>query len=182
MSGIYLLIVFGMWVGLTWALWKGWQRWLVKTGGNRRLKNAMALVIGVAWFGTSFWYAGGQKLYYDMQVRRLCAIDGGIRVYETVKLPAERFDKHGNVQIPDKARAKTGDEYYYESETKYLRSGDPQLLRMRTQIIRRNDGKVLGEIIRYARGGGDIPGPWHLSSFTCPNPTEKPYLEPSVFQ
>ncbi|MDY0014282.1 MAG: hypothetical protein RBS40_15515 [Rhodocyclaceae bacterium] len=119
------------------------------------------------------------KSELDAEVKRLCAIDGGIKVYETVKLPAEKFDQYGNVRIPSKA--KSTDEYYYDSETIYLREGDPTVTRMVTRIVRRSDGKVLGESIRYARGGGDLPGPWHPSSFICPSPTEKPYLEPSIF-
>ncbi|MBP9101513.1 MAG: hypothetical protein KBF68_09110 [Nitrosomonas sp.] len=34
-----------------------------------------------------------EKARLDREVKRLCAIDGGIKVYETVKLPAERFGK-----------------------------------------------------------------------------------------
>ena len=35
----------------------------------------------------------------DDEVRRLCAIDGGIKVYETVTLPADRFDKYGQINF-----------------------------------------------------------------------------------
>lgn len=94
------------------------------------------------------------KSELDAEVKRLCAIDGGIKVYETVRLPAERFDQHGNVRIPSKTKAKPTDEYYYDSETVYLREGDPTVIRMVTRIVRRNDEKVLGESVRYARGGG----------------------------
>ena len=31
------------------------------------------------------------QIMLDAEVKRLCAIDGGIKVYETVRLPAERF-------------------------------------------------------------------------------------------
>ncbi len=184
MSGIYLLIVFGVWAGLTSALWKGWRRWRVSEGGNRRRRDAVALVIALLWFGASFWHAGGQKIYYDLEVKRLCARDGGVKVYETVKLPAEVYDAYArrNWILPDKVQAKPGDEYYYEVDRHYYRKGEPQMMRRQAKIIRRSDGKVLGEMVRYGRGGGDLPGPWHPSSFTCPRPTEGPYLEPSVFQ
>ncbi|GIX28412.1 MAG: hypothetical protein KatS3mg123_2293 [Burkholderiales bacterium] len=35
------------------------------------------------------------QMALDAEVRRLCAIDGGIRVYEQVKLPADGFDRWG---------------------------------------------------------------------------------------
>ena len=122
------------------------------------------------------------KLELDAEVKRLCAIDGGIKVYETVRLPKEKFDKYGNVKIPSKATAKPTDEYFYESEDIYLVSGDPHMLKMITKIIRRPDGKLLGESIRYGRGGGDIPGPWHPSSFICPEISKDALsLESSIF-
>ncbi|OGT12826.1 MAG: hypothetical protein A3J49_15440 [Gallionellales bacterium RIFCSPHIGHO2_02_FULL_57_16] len=112
--------------------------------------------------------SGPSKSELDAEVKRLCAIDGGIKVYETVTLPAGRFDKWGNVGIPNKKYAKPTDEYYYESEDHYYRQGNPTFLRSRSWIVRRSDGKILGESIRYGRGGGDLPGPWHGSSFDCP--------------
>jgi hypothetical protein len=183
MMAIYLFTVVALWAALTWALWKLWRRWRITEGGNRRLRDTVALVICALWFGASFWYAGGQKYYYDAQVRRLCAQDGGIKVYEQVKLPAERFDRWGNIGVPNKRYAKPTDEYYFETEIEYLRRGDPSLERARTVLVRRSDGKVLGQSIRYARGGGDLPGPWHGTSFHCPAIAipGTPNLEQSVF-
>lgn len=151
------------------------------TGGKRRLRGAVALVIGMTWFGASFWYAGGQKFYYDMQVKQLCAVDGGIRVYETVKLPAEKFDKYGNVRVPAKKDAKLGDEYYYERDIHYYRQGNPAMWQLHFQIYRRVDNKLLGEATGYARRGGDIPGPWHESSFGCPDRADISDLKKKVF-
>lgn len=118
----------------------------------------------------------------DAEVRRLCEMDGGVRVYETVKLPAHRFDTQGNVRIPSKERAQLTDEYYFEREVVSLRRDDPQVTRTVHKIIRRSDGKVLGTSTRYARGGGDPPGLWHPSSFICP-PVSKdaPSVESMVF-
>lgn len=121
------------------------------------------------------------QMVLDAEVKRLCAIDGGVKVYETVKLPADRFDQWGNVRIPFKQSAKPSDEYYVETKSIVLKDGNPKLIQMISKVIRQMDGKVLGKSIYYGRGGGDVPGPWHPSSFTCPNPTEKPYLEPSIF-
>ncbi|MFN2309474.1 MAG: hypothetical protein ABR553_07030, partial [Gammaproteobacteria bacterium] len=133
-------------------------------------------------FGASFWYSGGQKYYYDAQVNRLCAIDGGVKVYETVELKAEEFDEYGNVQIPAKKDAGYQDKYYYERLITYTRSDNPIMTRTVHKIIRQADRKVMGESIKYARGGGDLPGPWYPSSYMCPE-ISRPGLgvEKSIF-
>lgn len=125
--------------------------------------------------------ASCEKARLDEQVKELCAKDGGVKVFETVRLPAEKFDSHGNPMLPAKARSKPGDQYYYELETEYLKTGNPEFWRSRHRVIRASDGKVLGESIRYVRRGGDLPGPWHESSFGCPEIGSEPSLERSIF-
>lgn len=130
------------------------------------------------------WLAIGEKWQVDRQVREMCAMDGGVRVYETATLPAERFDelKRRNFMLPDKSRAKLTDEYYYESVRHYYKKGRINILRTQHRIIRRSDGKVLGESVRYGRAGGDLPGPWHHSSFMCPDPVKQPSnFETAIF-
>jgi hypothetical protein len=121
------------------------------------------------------------KAELDDEVRRLCAVDGGVKVYETVTLPAHRFDKAGNVKVPMRTDAKPSDEYYLDWQIYYYRRGNPELSRDHFKIVRRSDGKVMGEAIYYGRGGGDIPGPRHDTSFRCPDTTAQPSLESSVF-
>ena len=125
--------------------------------------------------------SGPSKEELDAEVKRLCAIDGGVKVYEMVKLPDGLVDKYGGIRIPSKENAKSSDEYYYELEIYYYRKGNPEMSRSLYRVIRRSDGKILGESIRYGRGGGDLPGPWHDSSFTCPEIGAQPTLENSIF-
>ncbi len=135
----------------------------------------------IFFLAAAFLLTACEKARLDQQVKELCAKDGGIRVYETVKLPAERFDQFGKVKIPSKNDAKPSDDYYSESETKYLKTGNPDLRRVHDKIMRRGDGKVMGEFIYYARRGGDLPGPWHPSSFGCPDLSSLPSFENSIF-
>ncbi len=179
MSAFYLLGLFGIWAVLTALIWKGWRR-IRKEAAKPIGIDITFAVVALAWLAASFWYGGGRKYYYDAEVERLCAIDGGVKVYETVRLPAERFDKWGNVGIQSKQMAKPSDEYIYENETTYIRDGDPSLWRSYTTMLRRKDQKILGEAISYHRVGGDIPSPWHPSSFGCPKPIELK-LEQAVF-
>lgn len=105
----------------------------------------------------------------DSEVRRLCAIDGGVKVYESVELPREQYDVQGNPRLPSKATAKPTDAYYFEREYSELtRSGNASITRTVAKIVRRSDQKVLGTSTWYSRAGGDPVGPWHPSSFICP--------------
>jgi hypothetical protein len=182
-SALYLFLVVGVWVSLTLLLWRIWRRWRVREGGNPRVRGTVALVIAVLWFGASFWYAGGQTIYYDMEVNRLCKQDGGVKVYEQVKLPPNEYEQYAKTNwiLPGEARVTAEHEYHVESDIQYLKRGNPSIWRSHHRLIRRSDRKLLGESIMYARSGGDLPGPWHPSSFKCPEPTERPSLAISVF-
>lgn len=154
----------------------------------RRMDSLMARgLIAVAFMAVLsglLWLAVGEKWQADRQVWELCAKDGGARVYETVRLPAEKFDelKRRNFVLPEKMRAKPTDEYYDETARHYYKKGRLNILRTQHRIIRRSDGKVLGESVRYGRAGGDLPGPWHHSSFICPDPVrQRSNFESAIF-
>lgn len=123
-----------------------------------------------------------EKDRLDAEVRRLCKLDGGVKVYERVNLPAELLDTLGSIQIPSKEKARASDKYFYVRDVQFVRKGNPELLRSHHQLIRKADGKVLGESIRYTRRGGDMPGPWIESSLSCPEIGSQPSLEQLVFQ
>lgn len=114
------------------------------------------------------------KSELDAEVRRLCAIDGGIKVYETVKLSPEKFNQWGQINFyrPTQGENALGPQYLYISEEHFYQKGNPSMVRYRHQVLRRSDGKLLGETTSYGRGGGDIPGPWEQSSYHCPPTSE----------
>ena len=138
-------------------------------------KIALLLIAAAIVYATFFT----EKDRLDREVKRLCAIDGGVKVYETVRLPVERFDKYGNIKIASKRFMKSTDEYYLDYESIFLKEGNPRLVRTTFKVIRSSDGKSIGESIQYSRSGGDLPGPWHESSFDCPSSPIK--LESSIF-
>lgn len=148
------------------------------------LSRLLALVAGVAILFTPAAISNARKAYYDRQVRALCAKDGEVRVYESVTLPAKRFDKWGNVEIQEKRYSKPTDEFFSDLEIHYLREVNPKLIRYHYRVVRRSDGKVLGESIRYVRSGGDLPGPWERgTSFSCPSLGDSiDKLQYSIFQ
>ena len=149
--------------------------WLWSRMDSRVTKGLIAVACVTGLSGL-LWLAVGEKWQADRQVRELCAKDGGVRVYETVILPAAKFDelKRRNFVLPDKSWAKPTDEYYVETDRHYYKRGHLNMSRTQHRIVRRSDGKVLGESVRYGRAGGDLPGPWHHSSFMCPDPVRQP--------
>ena len=118
--------------------------------------------------------SGPSKDELDAEVKRLCAIDGGVKVYETVKLPPDKFNQYGQINFykPTQGENALGSKYIYRSDDYYYYQGDPTMVRYRHQVIRRSDGRLLGESTSYGRGGGDLPGPWESSSFHCPPTSE----------
>jgi hypothetical protein len=175
------VILAGGWLVLTWLLAKGALRLLGSTFANRAVRVALVVIVAMFWFGGAFWEVAGKKMYWDAKVRELCAQDGGVKVYETVELPGERFDKYGVLKIPSGKDAKLGGEYHYESKIYYYKKGSPEIWRLHFEIFRNSDNKLLGEATSYARRGGDIPGPWHESSFSCPEQSDISDLKKQVF-
>jgi hypothetical protein len=160
-----------MLLGLPKHLDKPSQRKWAKAGGLGVLMAPWIISSGVKW-------------YYDQEVRELCAKDGGVRVYETMKLPAPQYEelKRLNFILSGKLHRSIIDEFYLKTEHQFLKEGNPKILRSHAWIMRRSDNKILGESVHYARSGGELPGPWHGSSFHCPEISRgNPSLETSVF-
>lgn len=155
-------------------------KWLFHRVTTPFQKRAV-VAVSVAVFLGLLWMAAGEKWWFDYQVRDLCAKDGGVKVYETVKLPAELVSEYGGARLPSKERAKPEDKYYYEMDVQYIKHGNPEMWRDNFKVYRRSDQKLIGESVKYARRGGDLPGPWHPSSFICPSIGTKPSLEDSIF-
>jgi len=133
--------------------------------GNMRILTALLLLPIITGCVTP------SQIMMDAEVKRLCAVDGGVKVYKTVKLPPERFNKYGQIDFynPTHGENALGSEYIYKNENLYLREGDPQLRRDHVRIYRKFDMELLGEVVTYIRGGGDLPGPWQPSAYHCPD-------------
>ncbi len=120
--------------------------------------------------------AGCEKYALDRQMEELCKKDGGIRVHETVKLPASMFNQDGDPFPGSRAQAideRLGAAYRFVDEITYLKRGEPmkgegQLDKSRKLILRKSDNKILGESISYGRSGGDFIAFGHFTSKSCP--------------
>ena len=155
--------------------------------GKRKSKKSRWVIAAVSLIGVVLmaWYGFGRVAYYDWQVKRLCAIDGGVKVYETVELPSGMFNRWEQLNFyrPVDGENALGAEYLVKNETKFLRpeTKQPTIVRHLFQVFRRSDGKLLGESIIYGRGGGDLPGLWHPSSYSCPDLSEPGLLKKLFF-
>ena len=142
------------------------------------MKTSCSLLLAIIVLPLLSACATPSQILADSKVRQLCEKDGGITVYETVKLPADRYDQYIR-DIKSKNYIRPTDEYYLDGESITLKQGYTRIIRNKYQIIRVRDGKVMGESVRYSRSGGDIPGPWHGTSYGCPSLPST--LESSIF-
>lgn len=147
------------------------------------------LVFLLVWLGLPAF----NKWRADKLVDELCAKDAGIKVYETVKLPKERFNEWGQFYVPDIRFMKATDEYYTEHVNIYYKDGMPimdnshkdeslDVWQSHYKLYRKVDYKLLGESIGYSRRGGDPIGPWHMSSYTCPDNFGNTALSQQIFK
>ena len=100
-------------------------------------------------------------------MEELCKKDGGVKVYETVTLPASEFSNVGQPLARYERLAQSnadllGPDYRFVEKREFLvgphsnaQKGEGQLTRWYHAIYRRSDGHLLGESVRYNRSGGD---------------------------
>lgn len=175
MSALYVLVLALLWLGvgvLTRRLWSTY--FMPERGISRRVRIFGGWGLLMGWLFVPVYLLYGRTALLNAEVRELCAKDGGVKVFETVRLPAERFDKRGMLKAYRLTQGENalGPDYIYKMESQYFRKGDSNdvaIWKTHTKVFRRSDGKLLGESVSYTRRGGDFPGPWHPSSYICPD-------------
>ncbi len=106
----------------------------------------------------------------DAEAQRLCAIDGGIKVYETVVLPPDKFNELGQALVP-LGKDDRGWGYYTTFSVENLTGtfSPPTLERETQSVVRTSDSKVIAHSVVYRRrGGGLLDGYLYGSGFHCP--------------
>lgn len=123
----------------------------------RKWATLAGVIFGAVWLVKYFSETDLRRL--DKEVDRLCAIDGRSVVYETVNLPADKFDANGRVLIPTSGKDDANFGYYASLEQITLsgpgQAPGAQLLRTVYRIVRTADKKVMAEHIFYTRSGGN---------------------------
>jgi hypothetical protein len=108
------------------------------------------------------------KTYLDAEVDRLCAKDGGARIYERIYVTPEQYAKlheyyTSNLSLDEHIKKTFGEGVFiYKDEKEFIRGSkdvneqrEPQLVRYHDQLIRVSDKKVIAEAVQYYRYGSD---------------------------
>lgn len=117
-------------------------------------------------------YTELNKAYWDYRVNELCEKDGGVTVFEKVKLSKEEYElnegRNGAINVMSEDTSKTAHQYAWKSITKVINSNQPHVWRAEYVTYRKSDNKELGTWVIYSRRGGDFPTVIsHPSSFSC---------------
>jgi hypothetical protein len=128
---------------------------------------AALLLVPAGWVGLRL----SNTWSLDRELERLCSKDGGVRIFETVRLSKEHFDSDGT-PFPEYRRllssgGQLGPDFSVEEIRKILIAGDPQLSRTEIRVTRKRDGKLMGSQVIYFRDGGGLPLPSPPSSRLC---------------
>ena len=117
----------------------------------------------------------GRKAYWDAEVRTMCEKDGGIKVFETVKLDRQEYvlllDKFGQLLPPKQNYTSSKVTIIHTDTSSFIRRSSPEVRRDELAIIRRSDNKVLGVSVSYSRVGGDLIA-LHPTYFSCPKQSQ----------
>lgn len=113
-----------------------------------------------------------RKVYYDWQVRKMCAKDGGVTVVESVALKRAEYDallnQFGKLDIPSRGKEPAGAVLVHVDKYEYFRESNPRVARYELSVLRAADNKILGTRVSYSRVGGDFLA-FHPSIFSCPS-------------
>jgi hypothetical protein len=142
-----------------------------------KITKILLIGFGILCLWLLFWPS--EKDHLNAQMAELCKKDGGVKIYETVKLPPEMFDEHGLLRSTKRVKEDGnyvmyfGNDYVSVSEeidikTGDLQKGEGQLSRVHDFIRRLSSNKVLGESVVYRRAGGDRWNAGMSSQAICP--------------
>ena len=104
-----------------------------------------------------------------------------MKVYEHLSRSVVQLNESGHIRVPFKEDVRPIDDYFYDWNTTYYQKGNPSMRRSNVKLTRRIDSKVLGEVVSYHRVGGDFPGPWRDSFFSCPEGANEVELAKLIF-
>jgi hypothetical protein len=136
-------------------------------GWHHKILGAPAIVLRVATvaFAASSLVSCGivQRAYWDAKVEEMCRSDGGVTVYERVKVSPEDYKRlvgaGGNIVVSAKSTAKPDAAYIAERKHTEVNE-NPAVYRSETSFVRTSDGKVLSRLVHYARVGGELFRPY----------------------
>lgn len=140
----YLLIL--AWLPV--AIWIAWR--LTK----RYTQKSAKLAVGFGVFLLLFFLPFADELMGRVYLNHLCATKAGVKVYQTVELPAEYWDQHGNPKFYDVNNGnfnlpQIGTDFKTESYCSIF-----PIERFQFWYFEKRSEKILGEIVNFQFAGG----------------------------
>ena len=112
---------------------------------------------------------GLDLIYVDWKLNKLCAQDGGVKVFITDKPPEEFLKSDRNVDLFELQRAKPGRSYFINTTWKRLSIMEVEVTRMESHLIRSRDDAVLSTAVAYIRPTQNVGVPlMHRQGHSCP--------------
>lgn len=139
------------------------------------MKKLLFVMLLTATLAGCAGYVPGRQSYWDTQVREMCAKDGGVHIIEPVRITKNEMNflggGEGKLMILAKELAHPKSPVYAVREHGEILAseGNAAIGRTEWSIIRRSDGKIVANLVRYSRTGGDFPDFIHQSTFFCPS-------------
>lgn len=141
-----------------------------------RYKRKSSVLLLAAISAVAISLASCEKYRLNKKMAELCALDGGITVYETSPQSRESLDKAIRARLRGKREDFYGPDFRLDESDTLVAGTLPtgngdgaRLMRLEQQIIRKADGKLLGKQVVYLRTGGDLITLVHPSGERCPN-------------
>ena len=134
---------------------------------SQRPSIAFLVAVAVAVAGCT-----SEKDRLDAEAKRLCAIDGGIKVFETVTLPPEAFYENGLPKLVNnkEAELRWGYQKIFVQVNLTSTNDEPKLTRDEYKFIRTSDRKIIATSVIYRRLGGSWWGGLiHGDAYSCPS-------------
>lgn len=130
-----------------------------------------ALAASAIFFGCASYFPG-EKAYWDSKIKEMCERDGGVVIYQKIRIAKSAYDKlprvGSYVGVPPRSLARHTDVLVVDEATTVLNNANPRVWRTEQLVTRVSDGTLIAKVVRYSRVGGDVPSPSHSSHFACP--------------
>jgi hypothetical protein len=107
-------------------------------------------------------YLPGRQAQWDEKLNEMCRKDGGVQIFDKVRLSQADARKLGSVDgkisVPLKELAHPEAPLFsVQTRTHLGAEGNVSIGRIESSITRRQDGTVVARWVAYSRSGGEIP-------------------------
>ncbi len=128
----------------------------------------VALVLAIAFYE-------GRKACWDFRIDRMCQRDGGVTVFEKIRLTQDEYERlggrMGEIPIPARATADASAAFVSDTKDKFIREQSPSVWRSESTIYALDSNRKIARYVSCTRRGGDFPAYAHPSYFLCNNET-----------